>query len=196
MKHLISVFLIFLAFTSKVSAQTPANDAAMYKIILPAYSEYSSVKLMGVFKNGGTDTLRNVMINWTINNGPVQQLFKTDILISKNQTWPFTAPEDLVLNTACNVVVKAWVSSPNGVLDENHANDTLTQTIQVIEKYPERHVLIEEIPGYKHNHVVRPSKPMPNGRWKMFTSLELSSNGIRTNLNGRLSMQWKAKLRC
>lgn len=45
MKHLISVFLIFLAFTSKVSAQTPANDAAMYKIILPAYSEYASVKL-------------------------------------------------------------------------------------------------------------------------------------------------------
>lgn len=147
MKLFIPVLFILSLFLSNVSAQTPASDASMYKLMLPAYSEFKSVPLMGVFKNTGTDTLRSVMINWKINGGLVQQLAKTELAVGRNQTWPFTAPENLILNTEGNIVVKVWVSLPNGVEDGNHANDTLAHTIQVIEKYPARNMLIEEVTG-------------------------------------------------
>jgi hypothetical protein len=147
MKHFLKVIVLFVAVASTVSAQTPVNDASMYKLQLPAYSEFKTMKLMGVFKNNGTDTLKSVTISWKVNNGTVHQLEKTGLTVSRLQTWPFTAEEDLVLNAEGSITVKAWVSMPNGVTDENHSNDTLTQTIQVIEKYPERHMLIEEVTG-------------------------------------------------
>ncbi len=147
MKRIIPLFLFLTAFTGSLSAQTNTSDASMYKLMVPAYSEFKSITLTGVFKNIATDTLRTLTINWKLNNGPVQQLVKTEIAVAKNQTWPFTAPENLLLNQEGSVVVKAWVSLPNGITDQNHANDTLTQVIQVIEKYPARNILIEEVTG-------------------------------------------------
>jgi hypothetical protein len=147
MRRLLPSFILILLFASGLNAQTPVNDASMYKLLLPAYSEFQNIKLMTVYKNSGTDTLKSVTINWTLNNGTVQKVAKTGLAIGRNQTWPFTAPTDLILNKEGEMLVKVWVSLPNGVNDENHANDTLAQTIQVIEKYPERHILIEEVTG-------------------------------------------------
>jgi len=147
MKHFFPAVFMLIALTTRLFAQSPVNDASMYKLMLPAYSEFKAVKLMGVFKNSGTDTLRSVTVNWTINAGQVQKLEKTDIAVSRNQTWPFTAEQDLVLNIEGSVVVKVWVTLPNGVTDENPVNDTMAQIIQVIEKYPERNILIEEVTG-------------------------------------------------
>ena len=148
MKKLYAVLLLLSIFTgSSVAQTTPAHDAAMYKITLPAFSEFKSVIMTGIFRNSGTDTLYSVTINWRINDGQLQQLVKTDLSVSRNQTWPFTAPKEMVLNTEGSVVVKVWVSMPNGVQDEKASNDTLTHTIQVIEKYPVRHMLIEEVTG-------------------------------------------------
>lgn len=147
MRRFTSLIAALIFCTGNMMAQTFAHDASMYKLILPSYSEFKSVLMTGVFKNSGTDTLHNVIINWTINDGVIQQLTKTDLNVARNQTWPFTAPNNLILNTEGNITVKAWVSLPNGFADEKPANDTLTQIIQVIESYPERHILIEEVTG-------------------------------------------------
>ncbi len=147
MKRSLTIIMLFLGSIFNLNAQTLAKDASMYKLLVPAYSEYQSILLTGVFKNSGLDTLKSVMINWKLNNGPVIQLAKTGLSVSRNQTWPFTASENITLNTEGKLVIKAWTSLPNGVEDQNHANDTLTQTIQVIAKYPEKHILIEEITG-------------------------------------------------
>ena len=147
MKRIFSLCILLVAVVFNAHTQTPAIDASMYTVIVPAYSEFTSVSMMGVFKNSGTDTLKSVMLNWKLNNGTVTQLQKTGLNVSRNQTWPFTAPENLVLNQEGKAVLKVWTSMPNGVEDQNHANDTVTQIIQVIQKYPERHILIEEITG-------------------------------------------------
>ncbi len=44
-------------------------------------------------------------------------------------------------------VFSVWLANPNGLPDENPINDTLYHTIQVIEKFPERKILLEEITG-------------------------------------------------
>ena len=128
-------------------AQQVKTDASMYKLLLPSFSEFQSIVFSGVFRNAGTDTLKSVDINWTINNGPVSTISKRDLAVARYQSWPFTAPENLVMDKEGNTVVKVWTSMPNGVADGNNANDTLTQVIQVIRKYPEKHMLIEEVTG-------------------------------------------------
>jgi hypothetical protein len=169
MKNLLTLTLLSLVSIFTLKSQTPANDAAMYLLKVPAYSEFTSFKLQGVFRNSGTDTLKSVIINYQVNNGQVKQYSKTDLKIVKNQNWPFVIPQEVVLNEDGDVRITAWVSQPNGVPDENNANDTLSQTIQVVEKYPERSILIEEVTGawcgycprapIIYNSVVKPEYP-------------------------------------
>ncbi len=145
-KSFFSLAALLLGF-STVFGQNPKSDAAMYKLNLPEYAEFSSLKVTGVFKNTGTDTLKNISINWQNNQGPVYRYVKQEISIPRNQTWPFICPDDLVLNSAGKNSVKVWLSEPNGKTDENHLNDTLTQVIQVISAYPQKGVLLEDVTG-------------------------------------------------
>lgn len=130
-----------------LSAQTPKNDASMYKINLPFFAEFSSQRVTGVFKNTGTDTLKSITINWQSNQGQVHRLVKESLSIVRNQAWPFTSPDNLVLDREGKTTVKIWISSPNGKADENTSNDTLSQVIQVVREYPVKQVLLEEVTG-------------------------------------------------
>jgi hypothetical protein len=147
MKCSLTVSALLLSVFVNLNAQNLANDASIYKILVPAYTEFKSIIWTGVFKNSGADTLHSVIINVKIDNGTVTQLAQTGLKVSRNQTWPFSAPAILNLTKEGKTVIKAWTSLPNGVEDQNHANDTLVQTIQVIEKYPEKSILIEEVTG-------------------------------------------------
>jgi len=145
-KSTLSFFFLVL-FAGAAFAQTPANDAAMYKISLPGYSKFANIWLTGVFRNSGTDTLRSVIINYTVNGGPVHRFTKDSLRIARNQNWPFTAPDQLNINAEGEWKIKCWTSAPNGVADEKPANDTLEHIIQVVKEYPAKNILIEEVTG-------------------------------------------------
>ncbi len=143
-----TILLFFLALLPGfLTAQTVATDAAMYKLNLPNYTEYQNVRINGVFRNTGTDTLKSVVVNWTVNGGPVQRLGFDTLKVARNQNWPFFSSGDLVLDADGDWIIKAWVSSPNGKTDEKASNDTLTHTIQVVKAYPAKNILIEEVTG-------------------------------------------------
>ncbi len=123
------------------------NDISFEKIKLPEYAQFSESYLIGIFKNKGTDSLSSMDVFWQANGGPIHKYHKDNFKIRSGQTWQFTHSDKVKFDVAQDYEVKVWVANPNGLLDENPENDTLYHTVQVIEKFPERKILIEEVTG-------------------------------------------------
>ncbi len=139
-----ATFIFLLAGTQ---AQTFTNDLSLTKIKMPDYAQFSDEFVMGVFKNAGTDSLFSMDIFWQEEGGSPHKYQKDNFAIRPGQNWIFTHPDKVKFKTSKDYVIKVWLSNPNGLPDENPANDTLYHTIQVIEKFPERKILLEEITG-------------------------------------------------
>ena len=137
----------FILLLSGLQAQTFTNDLSLTKIRMPDYAQFSDEYVMGVFRNAGTDSLFSMDVFWQANEGRIYKYHKDNFAIRAGQNWIFTCPDKVDFNTSENYVIKVWLSNPNGLPDENPLNDTLYHTVQVIEKFPERKILLEEITG-------------------------------------------------
>jgi len=137
---------LFSAFFASGFAQY-ANDISLEKIKMPDYAQFSEEHVMGVFKNNGTENLSSMDIFWQANGGRTYKYYKDNFDIRPGQNWIFTHPDKVNLNTEEDWEIKVWVANPNGVADENPENDTLYHTVQVIEEFPERKFLIEDVTG-------------------------------------------------
>lgn len=80
-------------------------------------------------RNLGTDTLKNVNLNYSLNGGPITTIQSTpDIAINEDATIPLSL-SDLIDGTNELMV---YTSDPNNVADQIPANDTLTQEFMVL----------------------------------------------------------------
>ncbi len=149
MLHRLLPILIFaIGFaTSGYASPNPQNDAGLVIIQMDDYGLLGEYKVRGVFKNEGTDNLSSVIINWQIDGGSIQRYNKDNFDIRPGQSWPFLHPDKVNINEPGKYIIKIWVSTPNGEEDQNPANDTLSHSIQVLESFPEKNFLIEEITG-------------------------------------------------
>jgi hypothetical protein len=147
MKKSTLILLVTLLIGTASLAQIPANDASMYKITMPNYSKFVTLPITGVFRNSGTDTLRSVIINYTVNGGTVHRFTKDSLSIPRSQNWPFVTPDPLNITAEGDWKIKIWTSAPNGATDEKTSNDTLEHVVQVVREYPAKNILIEEVTG-------------------------------------------------
>lgn len=100
-------------------------DAGMVDIDQPVMPFALGLQVVtGTVINNGADTLKNVLLNWSV-NGVVQPVASwTGQLITGESEdsilmGDFLFPLDSVFN------LKAWVSEPNGVMDPLNTNDTV-----------------------------------------------------------------------
>jgi len=120
----IGLFTCFLLQAEVMRAQQ--YDAGLYEI-----DYFSSTVCAGVYpvkvriKNWGNTTLTSVIIDWEVNHVLQPSIQLNPNLIPGNISGAYT------LGTfnfpMLNDTVKAWVSAPNGNVDQNNANDTAQQ---------------------------------------------------------------------
>lgn len=100
-----------------------------------------------IIRNEGLQTLENVQLNYQVDNGTIQttalqalglpNLVSTEI--EHNNTWSPSLGEHLF---------KIWVDQPNGLMDENTNNDTISFYVTVVEQaLNNRNVLAEDATG-------------------------------------------------
>jgi hypothetical protein len=146
-KRFLTLAGVLTILLSGLQAQTFTNDISLTKVKMPEYAQFSEKHVMGVFKNAGTDSLFNMDIFWQANEGRIYNYHKDNFAIKSGQNWIFTCPDKVNFNSSRDYVIKVWLANPNGLPDENPLNDTIYHTVQVIEKFPERKILLEEITG-------------------------------------------------
>lgn len=148
MKKIFTFILIACLFSlQSLTAQDTVNDAGLLVLQMNDYSKYGEMSVKGAFKNNGNVNLTNVIINWQIDDGAVQRYYKDNFDIRPGQSWFFLHPEMVEFSQTKNYFVKVWVASPNGEADSNSDNDTLIHRVQVIQQFPEKHSLVEEVTG-------------------------------------------------
>jgi len=104
-------------------------------------------EIKGVIKNNGIQVLQTLQINWQVADGDIHTYQATDLNMSKSIRGNFTHPAKVDIIDGNDYLVKVWIASPNGQQDEKTRNDTLYHTIQVIDVFPEKHFLVEEVTG-------------------------------------------------
>ena len=102
------------------------NDAAITSIDSPATGFCSGIKNIFVnLYNAGTDTLKNVTINWTVNGTAMTPISWKGTLTSLSSTEVKVGSLSFI--TGSVKIIKSWTDSPNGAVDSNPANDTTSR---------------------------------------------------------------------
>ena len=126
-----------------------ANDIQLSEIdVKDVCLSPSQIDIKGMISNLSSDEITSLDINWSINGGTTH----TDNLTSLSID-PFTGVYNFTHSVQADITdvdlynLKVWVSNPNGIIDSNLSNDTLSTTISGLSLIPEKNVLIEEGTG-------------------------------------------------
>ena len=123
----------------------PALDLAGNYLTVPnTAARNSSVRIQGVFTNVGTQTVTGLTANYRINNGPVVSAPLTGFNVATLDTGAFVHPTAYVPTVGGVLKVRAWMSAPNGGLDQQLANDTMRTTFVVGDSTMRRKVVLED----------------------------------------------------
>lgn len=99
------------------------NDAGITGMSLVSGSCAGNIPVGFKLKNYGANDLTAVQLNWSINGVLKTPLTYSGILGSGADTIVFLGTHNIQLDSA--YTVRAWTSTPNGVVDNRFSNDTL-----------------------------------------------------------------------
>ncbi len=114
-----------------VAQGPPSLDLACEKIISPVYVNIGNVDVAGTFMNRGSDTITNMTINYSIDNGVVNNASLTGLNIFPFTNYSVIHPTQWQTLSNGAYSVKMWASDINGSVDSNMVNDTATKIINV-----------------------------------------------------------------
>ena len=112
----------------------------------PFVQTNSSNSIAGVLHNYGYATLTSCNINYSVNGGAPVTSALSSLSVASGTDYNYTNSTPWVPTSAGNYTIKVWADQINGAtgVDQNHANDTLTATILVIDTLQPKTVMIEE----------------------------------------------------
>lgn len=122
----------------------PLNlDAGLLSIsTTPTYFS-NPVEVKGMIMNLGTTTINNAIINWQLDAGAVNTSSFTGLALAQQHSYDFTCT-DLMGAAIGAHNLKVWISTVNGDVDDNQANDTLGKTVNRVCFVVPRIPLLEE----------------------------------------------------
>lgn len=97
--------------------------------------------------NRGTDTITELDINYSINNGATVSSTVTGLSIAPLDRVSMTAPTQWVPAALGMYDIKVWTSALNGAADMFPADDTASHSLEVLDFVPIKKVVIEEGTG-------------------------------------------------
>lgn len=125
----------------KIAEIIQLPDVALNNLETGVYAAYGQeIHAQGSFMNNSSTILHNVNVNWTLNgNGPYTENISNlnlDYLgfADFNVTIPMQVSGNTIQVAGVNNL-RIWVSGPNGLLDNNNSNDTLTSQFELSPEY-------------------------------------------------------------
>jgi Secretion system C-terminal sorting domain len=121
----------------------PAVDVSALDITTSPYLTLGSNDIEGTMVNLGTSTITSFDLNYTIDGGaPVTQSI-TGISIAPLGTYNFTHSTPWVSTATGSYDVEIYATNPNGVTDQNTANDVFAKTLFVLTQNVQRNPFLE-----------------------------------------------------
>ncbi|MDA3944422.1 MAG: T9SS type A sorting domain-containing protein [Bacteroidetes bacterium] len=117
-------------------------DAGMQSLDLPSYF-VEEQSITGKVVNDGIEDITSFDVNWTLDAGELNTTSFSGINLGTNQTYNFTADQNLIADPGTHDF-KIWVSNVNNGDDENPENDTINRTVGVATQTVQRRPLFEE----------------------------------------------------
>jgi hypothetical protein len=114
------------------TADLPVDyDFNAYEMQRPfPYMQPSPISVKCGFINAGITTINNLIINYQVDNQPVQSSPITGMIVINNEFVTIEHPTPWIPSNG-TYQVKAWTSSLNGNADMNNDNDTLHRTVVI-----------------------------------------------------------------
>jgi len=115
-----------------IQGSRSTDDARLLSIDIPSSAvNATSVPISGEVANNGSAALNSVIVNWSANNGPVNSDTLSVSLTSPNSANFTHNVSWTAANPGASNDIKVWVSMPNGNMDGNALNDTLSASVFV-----------------------------------------------------------------
>lgn len=115
MKRIIFLFVIALVLNSSLFAQIAAYDVGLRKVTTKMWAKTGEeISISGDFSNLGTQVLTHVKISWSIGESDAHVYDLNNLNMSKSHTESFTHPENIVATGTEDIILKVWLSHPNG----------------------------------------------------------------------------------
>lgn len=120
-------------------------DVSTLSIDLPKYVKNNTqVTISGKLRNLGSETIKNLKINYTVDDGLVVSRQLTDLNIEPGEMYTFTHPTPWTVPAAeKNYTIEVWASDINGQKDENEKNDRVKATVTASSSMVTRKPLFE-----------------------------------------------------
>lgn len=123
-------------------------DIAMDYLDIPANMVVNDVmEVKGEVKNQGLVDITSYDLGYRIDGGTVFSQSISGVNIQQGQTHSFIHNDTWTPTSSGQYLLEVWANNPNGVPDENTANDTMAITISVFDTIVEKNVLIEQATG-------------------------------------------------
>jgi hypothetical protein len=107
----------------------PLNlDAGLLTISTTPTYFADPVEVKGMIMNLGTTTINSAVINWQLDAGVVHTSTFSGLALTTQNVYDFTCP-DLMGASIGSHNLRVWISTVNGDIDDNQANDTLGKVV-------------------------------------------------------------------
>ncbi len=100
--------------------------------------------IQGMAYNYGSDSITHMHLNYAIDGGAPVTDAMTSILIQPLTSFAFNHSIPWTPKVAGIHTIKIWTDQPNGGIDQNMPNDTLTTTVMVVDSIVPKQVVLEE----------------------------------------------------
>ncbi len=122
----------------------PAGDLALTALTLPSIaSRQNPVPVTGQFRNLGAQAVTSYILGYQVNNGAAVTGTVTGSSLASLATGNFVHPTPWQPASGGVYRLKVWTSSPNGLPDADHSNDTLRTSV-VVGDSTMRRLVVEE----------------------------------------------------
>ena len=127
-------------FGYNLASTVPApNDAAVTILDVPQYQMINqAMQVKGTIQNQGLNTITALNLSYQINGGTVNTQNLTGLTLTSFQNHPFNHTTSWTPTATGVYNLKVWVDSPNGQVDDDKTNDTLTAVITVVNQVVQR----------------------------------------------------------
>ena len=124
----------------------PSLDLGVTSLNIPQFIQTgSSHPVTGILHNYGVTTTTSISLKYTVNGGAPVATALSGLSIPLGSNYTYTSGTPWVPATAGAYILKVWADNINGAgVDGNHANDTFTANITVLDSLQAKRVMIEE----------------------------------------------------
>ncbi len=144
MKKQLLSFIVALSFCTAIWAQS--TDVILKHLDLPTYAPVGELLIKGTLQNASTVNLDYVYLNYRINGqGEIYSTALNDLNLEPAGSMDFEHSQPWATNNQGEYTLDVWLTTPNGTIDGNNADNSLSKMVYRVANPPEKFLMMEKI---------------------------------------------------